>query len=206
MGKSCQARLNKLLGSWSLMEVSWFHTWDHYITIWVAIPPWGWQSISSWLCPMGNPQLYPHCLWPHESLLVPNSSHVVRGSPSLEPIATTSGDFPDHHIWCGNSSVFICFEQSFLKLEKPNLEPLITLLDVIGFNVRPRFFITFKPPVGEPRAPGCRAVGHQALNHSALLQELFSDLQTWEVFTIAENGDLKKKHNRKILRKKIQTS
>jgi hypothetical protein len=79
-------------------------------------------------------------------------------------------------------------------------------LDVIGFNVRPRFFITFKPPVGEPRAPGCRAVGHQALNHSALLQELFSDLQTWEVFTIAENGDLKKKHNRKILRKKIQTS
>ena len=64
---------------------------------------------------------------------------------------------------------------------------------VIGLNVmRPRFFITFKPPVGEPHAPGCRAVGHQALNHSALLQELFSDLQTWEVFTIAEDGDKKK--------------
>lgn len=63
---------------------------------------------------------------------------------------------------------------------------------VIGLNVmRPRFFITFKPPVGEPHAPGCRAVGHQALNHSALLQELFSDLQTWEVFTIAEDGDKK---------------
>lgn len=42
-----------------------FHTWDHYITIYLGgYPPWGWQSISS----LGFVPLYPQLpmKWPHE--------------------------------------------------------------------------------------------------------------------------------------------
>ena len=121
-------------------------------------------EISSWL------------VW--ASLFVPQKFFPLCWSPSLEPISTTQRPFTTQkkrcvpkpkNMWCG---ILIGFEQSFQNSK-------IKIKKRLGLSSRDRVIGLRRSAGWSPKvfAPGCRAVGHQALHHSALLQELFSDLR-----------------------------